>query len=185
MDVVPEGGFDAALADHLEIELTAVTPQGSDIEIDVLTPEEPKVESVYARDNSAAPEMAIPVGGALTYVPFDIYLPAEKRVEMEARRSVIHGEMKHFEHSNYLQVSLLLPTKDNIALFHAADIRFGNSTGKNVLCTSPQVDLKSVYPTTFQQTANLSTFMQVTPQILTALKDVTRFFCLSDGLCDL
>ena len=91
VDVVPEGGFDAALADHLEIELTAVTPQASDIEIDILTPEEPKVESVYARDNSAAPEMAIPVGGALTYVPFDIYLPAEKRVEMEVRKYMAYN----------------------------------------------------------------------------------------------
>ena len=82
VDVVPEGGFDEALTDHLEIELTALTPQSSDIDIDVLTPTEPKVESVHSRDNGGA-AMDINVGGDPTYVPFDIYVPVEKRVEME------------------------------------------------------------------------------------------------------
>lgn len=86
VDVVPEGGFDDALTDHLELELTALTPLATDIEVDILEPSEPKVESVYSRDNAAAPEMPIHVGGAVTYVPFDIYLPSEKRVEMEVRK---------------------------------------------------------------------------------------------------
>jgi hypothetical protein len=62
---------------------------------------------------------------------------------------------------------VLVPSDSGRALFHVADLRFGacNSTyfctGNNVLCLSSNVDLQGGYTTTFLQTPNISTFMQV------------------------
>ena len=54
-----------------------------------------------------------------------------------------------------------MPSHDGIAIFHATDVQF-SPKGRNVLCTSPTVDLKSAYNADFGKTSNLTTFMQVT-----------------------
>ena len=45
-------------------------------------------------------------------------------------------------------------------MFHVEDVKFGPCEGKNVMCMDSNVDLQGNYPTTFDRTANLTTFMQ-------------------------
>ena len=48
------------------------------------------------------------------------------------------------------------------ALYTVTDITFGGHMGKNVLCANPLTDLMRAYPTSFERTSSLDTFMQVT-----------------------
>ena len=75
------------------------------------------------------------------WIPFYIKFPRDKLLKMEA--------------------SILLPSEGGIAMFHATDLKFGPSPGLNVLCTTPEIDLQRAFVTTFEQTSNLTTFMQV------------------------
>ena len=47
------------------------------------------------------------------------------------------------------------------ALYHALDIRFGHTQGRNVLCATPDTDLQRTYPTVFTQSDHIYTHMQV------------------------
>lgn len=83
--------------------------------------------------------------GETRWVTFHVQMPVSKTVKMEG--------------------SFLMPTKDNVALLTAEDIKFEdatNATSKamNVLCTSTHVDIKTSYDVTFTKTSNTSTFMQ-------------------------
>ena len=54
-----------------------------------------------------------------------------------------------------------MPHHNGAAVLHATDIKFDQSPGAmNVFCTSASTDLQRSYPVLFQQTANLTTFMQ-------------------------
>ena len=54
-----------------------------------------------------------------------------------------------------------MPHYDGAAVLHATDIKFGPSPGAmNVFCTSEATDLQRSYPVAFEQTTNLTTFMQ-------------------------
>ena len=58
-------------------------------------------------------------------------------------------------------MTALMPHNDGAAVLHATDIKFDQSPGAmNVFCTSEMTDLQRSYPVNFQQTANLTTFMQ-------------------------
>eukprot|EP00094_Tigriopus_californicus_P011496 TCALIF_11101-PA protein Name:"Protein of unknown function" AED:0.09 eAED:0.09 QI:0/0.77/0.73/0.95/0.48/0.58/46/1495/2737 len=120
------------------IALTVGTPNEGDISTSNIAVDEVKVEP----DPLIGPEMTVFPGKSF-WVPFHIYLPPEKILAMEA--------------------SVLLPSFDGKAIFHAVDIKFGNSTGKNILCTgsnSLEMDLRRGYETTFDQSQNVTTFMQ-------------------------
>ena len=54
-----------------------------------------------------------------------------------------------------------MPHRNGAAVLHATDIKFDQSPGAmNVFCTSDATDLQRSYPVDFQQTANITTFMQ-------------------------
>ncbi len=57
---------------------------------------------------------------------------------------------------------MLLPTADGIAILHATDLKFNaDSDGKNIMCTNGATDLQKSYGATYQQTENVTTYMQV------------------------
>ena len=59
------------------------------------------------------------------------------------------------------QITALMPHRNGAAVLHATDIKFDQSPGAmNVFCTSDATDLQRSYPVDFQQTANITTFMQ-------------------------
>ncbi len=116
--------------------LQVKTPAASDINTATLEPE----------DVSLAPEATNPTEivmstGQKVWIPFTVSFPPDSIVDMEA--------------------SLLLPSADGIAVLHATDIKFDNTVGKNIFCTSPPTDLQRVYGATFEKTENVTTFMQV------------------------
>lgn len=80
--------------------------------------------------------------GQEKWIPFYISFPPEKTVKMEA--------------------SLMIPTEGGVARMHAMDLQFDNtdSTNPNVLCTSVTNDLRRMHLEYFEQTSNLTTFMQ-------------------------
>ena len=57
--------------------------------------------------------------------------------------------------------SVMVPTEDSVAVFHISDIKFDDCVGKNILCTSKAIDLQRTREAIFEQTPNLTTFMQV------------------------
>lgn len=110
---------------------------------DSLEVDDPKITIDPAND----PDIAFTVAEK-KWIPFYIKFPKDKLLKMEA--------------------SILLPSEDNKAMFHATDLKFAPSPGQNVLCTTPDIDLQRAFVTTFEQTSNLSTFMQVSPSCLNA-----------------
>jgi len=91
----------------------------------------------------------IPIStGEKVWVPFIASFPPDSLVRMEA--------------------SMLLPSDAGVAVLHATDFRFKDYNGtlwtgerQNVLCVNPaDVDLQRTYNTSFEQTANVTTFMQ-------------------------
>ena len=103
---------------------------------DSLEVDDPQITIDPAND----PDIQISVAEKI-WIPFYVKFPRDKLLKMEA--------------------SILLPSEDGIAMFHATDLKFAESPGLNVLCTTPDVDLQRAFVTTFEQTSNLTTFMQV------------------------
>ena len=75
------------------------------------------------------------------WIPFYVKVPPEKRVKMTA--------------------NLHLPSADGKGTMHAIDAKFEASTGKNILCTKQEIDIKKTYSVEFEQTSNITAFMQV------------------------
>ena len=103
---------------------------------DALEVDDPKITIDPAND----PTIPASVGEKV-WIPFYVHFPVNKLLKMEA--------------------SVLLPSSDGIAVFHVTDLKFGASPGRNILCTSEIMDLSRAYMTTYEQTSNLTTFMQV------------------------
>ncbi len=50
---------------------------------------------------------------------------------------------------------------DGKAIFHATDVSFDTCLGTNVLCTAPDVHLRGAHEVLLEQSAGLTTYMQV------------------------
>jgi hypothetical protein len=119
--------------------LQVATPGPTDIPTNVLTPSQALVYPLPAYNGTGnTPTVQ---SGYTTWITFLVSVPVDTTVQMQA--------------------SFLMPSTGGIANLNAMDVRFGNSTGTNVLCTGANIDLKKAYNTTFFKTSSLTTFMQV------------------------
>ena len=94
--------------------------------------------------NDTTPHVETGVSGRRFWVPFIVTVPTMKTMKVDA--------------------SILLPSNPTtgVALYHATDIKFYEAPeGKNVLCMTEDVDLQRTYKTTFSQSQDILTHMQV------------------------
>lgn len=108
----------------------------ADIPVDNVTTSEVNIEL------DPANEISIDVSTSDRFwIPFYVKVPPEKRVKLNA--------------------NLHLPSADGKGTMHAIDAKFEASTGKNILCTKENIDVKKTYSVQFEQTSNITAFMQV------------------------
>lgn len=112
---------------------TVATPNATDLTMDTIYPSEVDIE-VNVNDFNAL------ATGAIGNLDYKVTFPPFKTANVE--------------------MSILTPQQDGRAILTVSDLGFGPSPGQNVLCVGKHVDLPSIYPTYFEKTPLLTTFMQ-------------------------